>query len=216
MRKLEALRNTPDGRDYTLSLVPWSLMRRLTQGREAKAVFGSVPHYELGILPGFNVFDPYCVFHFADKDTTREMYHKIAQAISQDGLHGRPLASIVRDADPRKVDARWAPGWQPMAGSEGLKDGEIAEAEGAEFNNRSEQYRSNVLTEEAAIDEVEKPGIFHLAAYLCALLIGGKFGWQFGDEFGGAILGAAGAALGAIVLSSLVGIVATLFGYRVR
>jgi hypothetical protein len=81
MRKLESLRNTPDGRDYTLSLVPWSWMRRLTQGRKAKAVFGFIPHYELGILPGLNVFDPYCVFHFADRATAKEMYNKIAQAI---------------------------------------------------------------------------------------------------------------------------------------
>ena len=120
MRKLEALRNTPDGCDYTLSLVPWGLMRRWTQGREAKTVFGFVPRYELGILHGVDVFNPYCVFHFADKATAKEMYHKIAQAIIQDGLHGKPLASVVRYADPKKVDARWVPSWEPMVGSEPL------------------------------------------------------------------------------------------------
>jgi hypothetical protein len=140
MRRLEAVRNTPDGRDYTLSLVPWGLVRRLAQGREAKAVFGFVPHYELGIVPGRDFFNPYCVFHFADKATAEGMYHAIAQAIIQDGLHGKPLASIVHRADPKKVDARWAPSWQPMAGSERLEDGEITKSDAEEFNTRLEQY----------------------------------------------------------------------------
>lgn len=115
MRKLEALRNTPDDLDDTLSLVPQGLIWRWTHGQEAKAVFGFVPRYELGILRGRDVFDPYCVFHFADKATAKEMYHKIAQAIIQGGLYGKPLAKVVQDADPKKVDARWAPSWQPMA-----------------------------------------------------------------------------------------------------
>lgn len=143
-RKSEAnypLRQCQDWRDYTLSLVPWGLMRRWTQGREAKAVFGFVPHYELGILPGLDVFNPYCVFHFADKATAEEMYHKIVQAIIQDGLHGKPLANIVRDADSRKVDARWAPSWQPMAGSEWPNNGEITESEAAEFETRLQEYK---------------------------------------------------------------------------
>src|SRR5215469_1501720 len=124
MRKLAALRNMPDGCDYTLSLVPWGgLMRRWAEGREAKTLFGFVPRYELGILPGIDAFNPdvlnpCCIFHFAGRATAEEMFHKIAQAIIQDGLHGKPMASIVRDADPTKVDARWAPSLQPMAGSE--------------------------------------------------------------------------------------------------
>jgi hypothetical protein len=92
-------------------------MRRWSHGQEAKAVFGFVPHYELAILRGFDILNPYCVFHFADNATAKEMYHKIAQAIIQGGLHGRHLASVVCDADPKKVDARWAPSWQPMAAS---------------------------------------------------------------------------------------------------
>lgn len=114
VRKLEALRNTPDSRDYTLSLVPWGLMRRFAQGKGAKAVFGFVPRYELGILRGADVLSPYCVFHFADKLTANEMYHKIAQAILQDGLHGKALADAVRRCDPKKIDARWAPSWRPI------------------------------------------------------------------------------------------------------
>jgi hypothetical protein len=118
MRKLGAIRNTPAGLDYTLSLAPWGLMMRWAKRREAKAVFAFVPRYELGILQGVDVFKPYCVFHFADRARAEEMYHKIAQAIIQGGLHGKPLVSIVRDADPMRVDARSAPSWQPMAGDD--------------------------------------------------------------------------------------------------
>lgn len=105
MKKLEALRNTPDGRDYTLSLVPWGLLRRLAEGSKTKAIIGFVPRYELAILRGTDAFNPYSVFHFANKSTAEEMYHKIAQAIMQDGLNGNSLASVIRDADSSKVHA---------------------------------------------------------------------------------------------------------------
>ena len=132
------------------------------------------------------------------------------------GFMGNPWLALCAMRIQRKFDARWAPSWQPMAGNEGFKDGDISDGESTEFNYRLEEYSSNIATGRTAIDQVEKPGIFHMAAYLCALLIGGKFGWQFGDEFGGTVLGVAGAAFGVIVLSSLVGLVATLFGYRVK
>jgi hypothetical protein len=114
MRKLEVVRGTPDG-DCTLSLVPWGLIRRLIHWRDAKNVFGFVPRYELEILHGLDVLHPHCVFHFADNATTREMYHKIAQALMQGGLHGASLIRVLRDADRKKVDAHWAPDWLPMA-----------------------------------------------------------------------------------------------------
>jgi hypothetical protein len=105
VRKLEALRNTPDGRDYTLSLVPWGLLRRWSEGSQAKIVFGFVPRYELAILSGTNVFAPCRIFRFVDKATAQEMYHKIAQAIMRDGLNGTALASVMGDADSEKVHA---------------------------------------------------------------------------------------------------------------
>jgi hypothetical protein len=115
MRKLESLRDTPDGLDYTLSLVRWGgPIRRWVEGQKAKAVFGFVPRYEMGVLRRVDVSNPYCVFHFADKATAEKMYHKIAQAIMEGGLRGEPLARVMRSADQTKVDGRWAASWEPM------------------------------------------------------------------------------------------------------
>ena len=117
LRKLESLRDTPDGLDYTLSLVRWGgPIRRLVRGKKAKAVFGFVPRYEMAVFRGRDVSNLYCVFHFADKATAEKMYHKIAQAIMEDGLRGEPLAGVMRNANQTKVDGRWAANWEPMVG----------------------------------------------------------------------------------------------------
>jgi hypothetical protein len=113
VRKLEALRDTPDGRDYMLSLAPWSFMRRLGQGRQAKAFFRFAPRYELAVLRGIGSADlvnPCCVFRFADKTTAQKMYHEIAQAILQDGLSGG--VRIALNAAPRTVDVQWDEDWR--------------------------------------------------------------------------------------------------------
>jgi hypothetical protein len=105
MRKLEALRNTPDNRDYTLSLVPWGLMRRLACGQKAKAVFGFVPRHELAVFHKANFVRPCAIFHFANKAIADEMYHKIAQAILRGGIYA-PF-NLAQNADPKKVRAEW-------------------------------------------------------------------------------------------------------------
>jgi hypothetical protein len=80
-------------------------MRRLAQGRQAKAFFGFVPRYELAILPqGTGSFYPSFLAHFADKATAEVMYHRIAQAIIQGGVYGEALRSILREGN-RKVYA---------------------------------------------------------------------------------------------------------------
>ncbi len=109
MRKLGTIQDSPDGRDYTISLVPWGLLKRWAKGREAKPVFGFVPRYEMGIMRRRDFLHPFCVFHFADKATAQQMYDKIAHALIHDGLHGMLLARVVRNADPKKVSSRWAP-----------------------------------------------------------------------------------------------------------
>jgi hypothetical protein len=58
-----------------------------------------------------------------------------------------------------------------------------------------------------------KPSAFHLAAYLAALVIGGRYGWQYGYDVGGILLGVVLAAGGAVIGSTLVGLIAHLFGY---
>jgi hypothetical protein len=146
LRKLEGLRNTPDGCDYALSLIPWGLYRRFVRGKEAKAAMGFVPRYELAVMRGINIY-PECVFHFADRKIAEDMYHKIAQTIIQDGLYGQPLANIMCNADPRHFSARWAGTWRPMAESEAR---EITGAEAAEFSDRMVQYRDR--TEKRAKD----------------------------------------------------------------
>jgi hypothetical protein len=60
----------------------------------------------------------------------------------QDGLYGKLLAKVVHDADPKKVDARWAPSWQPMAESGRFETGDITQSDAAEFSDRLAQYRN--------------------------------------------------------------------------
>ena len=67
---------------------------------------------------------------------------------------------------------------------------------------------------EIAMKESNRPGAFHQAAYLVALIFGGVSGWRIGSEMSGAILGIVLAIVGAIVLSSFVGLVASLLGCR--
>jgi hypothetical protein len=60
--------------------------------------------------------NPFCVFHFADRNTAEYIYHKIAQAIIQDGICGKPLGKLMRAANPTKVSARvrYRRDWEPM------------------------------------------------------------------------------------------------------
>lgn len=62
--------------------------------------------------------------------------------------------------------------------------------------------------------EARRPGLFHRTAYLAGLFLGGMFGWRVGNELSGTVLGIIFAIVGALLLSSLVGIVAHLLGYR--
>lgn len=59
-----------------------------------------------------------------------------------------------------------------------------------------------------------KPSILHRTAYLFAVVIGVRYGWVFGQEMGGTIVGLVLAIVGAVACSTLVGVVAGLFGYR--
>src|SRR5262245_9035047 len=59
-----------------------------------------IPRYQLAIARDQAIpFKPYCVFHFADETTARYMYDKIAQAIIQDGILGKPLAKLIKAID---------------------------------------------------------------------------------------------------------------------
>ena len=59
-----------------------------------------------------------------------------------------------------------------------------------------------------------KASIIHMAFYLVALTIGGKYGWLFGYDLGGIIIAIIFAIAGAAVAATLVGVVAMLFGHR--
>ena len=56
--------------------------------------------------------------------------------------------------------------------------------------------------------------IIHMAFYLVALVVGGKYGWLFGYDMGGIIVAIIFGILGAVIASTLVGAIAMLFGYR--
>jgi hypothetical protein len=78
---------------------------------------------------------------------------------------------------------------------------------------RDKKIRDVVQAANIGYVEPGKPGLFHMAAYLVALLFGGRLGWEFGSGYG-TVLGVVGIIIGAVLCSTLVGVIAGLFGYR--
>lgn len=59
-----------------------------------------------------------------------------------------------------------------------------------------------------------KPSVFHMTAYLIALAVGGKYGWLYGYEIGEIVLAIVFGIGGALIAATMVGVIASLFGYR--
>ena len=80
-----------------------------------------------------------------------------------------------------------------------------------------EKYREEVsfILENLKMEQHGKAGIVHIAAYLLAVILGGKYGWLFGSEYG-VIVGVISAIVSAVVCTTIVGAIAIkLFGYKV-
>jgi len=71
-----------------------------------------------------------------------------------------------------------------------------------------------VPMDEKVVSKRGKPGIFHMSLYFAAMFVGGKYGWLYGHEASGMVLGVVLAIIGAVIASTMVGVVASLFGYK--
>ena len=64
------------------------------------------------------------------------------------------------------------------------------------------------------MQQPRKFSIIHMAFYLAALVVGGKYGWLIGYKLGGVVIAIILGIVGAVIASTLVGAVAMLFGHR--
>lgn len=64
------------------------------------------------------------------------------------------------------------------------------------------------------MNQGDKPSAFHMAAYIAALAVGGKYGWLYGHEIGGIVLAIVFGIGGALIAATMVGVIASLFGHR--
>ncbi len=137
MRKLEAIGNTPDG-DLCLSLFPCGFFwRTFGQGKFWADIMTFPPRYGLVICRPEHLLDPICTVYFANRKLAETMYHRIAQALIQDGVYGKLFPKIIHDAGSDGIDARWVPNLKPIAESE---IEEITDLEEKEFSDRLAKY----------------------------------------------------------------------------
>jgi hypothetical protein len=69
---------------------------------------------------------------------------------------------------------------------------------------------------ETVMGERGKPSLMHMSFYLLGVVFGGRIGWLLGQTYGGTLLAVLLTVLGAVLLSSAVGVIAYLLGYRAK
>jgi hypothetical protein len=86
-----------EGVKFTLSLLPWGVLKRAIKGRLAKTMMGVpfVPRYELAVWTA-SVLQPDLVCYFPDEHSAMEGFAKVEAAIKQDGL-ANPWNILMED-----------------------------------------------------------------------------------------------------------------------
>jgi len=130
----------------------------------------------------------------------------IFDAVPFHSLHHRANADCTRRLDPKWPSHRVQPPSDSLTRSASM-------AMENRFYANAHLLAKVILFQREVEMAGGKLGPFHLAFYTLALFFGGRLGWHYVSEYG-TILGLIGAIAGAVILSSLVGVVAGLFGYR--
>jgi hypothetical protein len=92
-----------------MSLVPWGWLRRWLSARKARRMrieMMFMPKYELAVFRGHPNQTlpnrPDLVFHFRDKSSALEAYHKVAEALIEGGYFGDPVRALF-DANQQEL-----------------------------------------------------------------------------------------------------------------
>ena len=101
MRRLERVEIEGENDAY-MSLVPWGWLRRWLSARKARRAgiqMMFMPKYELAVFRGHPnrtlPNSPDLVFHFRDKSSAVEAYHKVAKALTEGGYFGDRLRALI-------------------------------------------------------------------------------------------------------------------------